>query len=82
MIFEMVTMISASVLLFHFQTISHPIPYIEKQHHEKRTGKIAKFLARIVPSVSKQVVLYVAIYALYIAASSVGVSHKFLKLCN
>ena len=38
---------------------------------------MAQFLARIVPSVSKNVVLYVAIYALYIAAASVGVSHTF-----
>ena len=50
---------------------------IEKQHHEKRSGRMAQFLARIIPSVSKSVVLYVAIYALYIAAVSAGVSHTF-----
>ena len=38
---------------------------------------MAQFLARIIPSVSKSVVLYVAIYALYIAAVSAGVSHTF-----
>ena len=38
---------------------------------------MAQFLARIVPCVSKSVVLYVAIYALYITAASVGVSHTF-----
>jgi len=38
---------------------------------------MAQFLARIVPCVSKNVVLHIAIYALYITAASVGVSHTF-----
>ena len=43
---------------------------------------MGQFLAKIVPSVSKNMVLYIAIYALYIAASSVGVSNTFGNLAT